>query len=80
MENYEALKEWHEKMMDAFWEFDQLLRQMDRHLWERWKAGGKCVSEEFVSMYPNATEALECVEMDIPDDADENDDEANSSS
>jgi len=55
-------------LLDAFGEFDSLLRRADRHLWERWKAGGKAVSDEFVSMYPAAAE---CVEQLEPDDSEE---------
>lgn len=73
MTDQEALQAAHDKLMDAFGEFDSLLRQLDRNLWERWKAGGKDVSNDYASMYPSATE---CVEKFVPtDEFDEEEDE-----
>lgn len=56
------LREHYDEMRTAFDKFDRLLKQLDRHEWERWKAGGKAVSDEFVSMYPHAGECLESLE------------------
>lgn len=57
-ENYE-LTEALENLQIAFSEFDHALKRTDRHVWERWKAGGKMVSDEFHSMYPSAQEAVD---------------------
>ena len=62
MNDYEALKAAYEKMMDGYNEFNTLLRQMDKQLYERWKAGGKDISGEFVSMYPTANDCLDRLE------------------
>lgn len=42
--------------------YDQLkahVRRADRHLYERWKAGGFLVDTDIVSMYPNLSEVLQ---------------------
>lgn len=57
-ENYE-LTEALENLQIAFSEFDHHLKHTNRHVWERWKAGGKMVSDEFHSMYPSAQEAVD---------------------
>ncbi len=62
-----------DKLAKAFGKFDELLRRKDKHEWERWKAGGKAVTSEFVSMYPSAEEIAENDEED--DDEDDIDDE-----
>jgi hypothetical protein len=65
----EELRDSLEQLQDAFGQFDQLLKSLDRNQWERWKAGGKSVSNEFVSMYP-------CAEECVPDEADVEEDES----
>lgn len=79
MSNYEDLEDSFNKMMEAFGDFDRTLRQMDSHLWEQWKAGGKAVSDEFISMYPDATQVLEQLrpDPDAEDDEFEDDEEPN---
>jgi len=62
-DQHEELEDALRNLLDAFGEFDSLLRWADRRLWERWKAGGKAVSDEFVSMYPSAAECVEKAEV-----------------
>ena len=54
----EEIQEALESLMEAFKIFDNALKQYDRNAWERWKAGGKMVSNEFVTTYPSAEECL----------------------
>ena len=51
----EVLRDLEGKFNDA----DTLLRRLDPHKWEQWKAGGKLVSNEFMSMYPNLIDLAE---------------------
>jgi hypothetical protein len=53
-------------------ELDGLLKDADKHLYEQWKAYGKQVTSEFVSMGPNLPEVIEKLEAEIED---ENDDQ-----
>jgi len=48
-----------ETMIEAFRAFDKLLKEIDRQTWNSWKAGGKLVSSEFVSNFPNAESIME---------------------
>lgn len=48
-----------EELQTAFSEFDRLLKNSYPHVWNRWKAGGKLVSNEFISMYPDAEKCIE---------------------
>lgn len=53
------LTEAYEQLSEAFEAFRHLVRCADKHLYERWKAGGFIVSEDIMSMYPNVTEVYE---------------------
>lgn len=56
----------------AFNDFDTALRDAAPQMYERWKAYGKQVSNEFVSMGPNMHEVMEQLAEDIvPDDEDD---------
>lgn len=55
----QGLQETLEKLQDAFYEFDLALKNADRNVWNRWKAGGKMVSDEFVTNYPSAQQAVD---------------------
>lgn len=63
-DTYEELQAALEKLQEAFSEFDWLLRSASERTYEQWKAGGKMVSDEFVSMYPTASEAVDRCEPD----------------
>lgn len=58
-------------LMVAFEEFDRSLRALDRAEWERWKAGGKAVSDDFISMYPSAEKIINNVSETEAEDEDE---------
>lgn len=45
------------------------VQKVDKHLYERWKAGGFLVDDDIVSMYPNMSKVVESI-----DDDDEYDD------
>jgi hypothetical protein len=42
-----------EKLLDIFHEVKDELRKTEPSFYEKWKAGGFMVSNEFYSMYPN---------------------------
>lgn len=63
-----------DRLAKAFSSFDDLLRRQDRNTWERWKAGGKAVTAEFVSMYPSAEEIAEGDDEEEDDEEVEDDD------
>lgn len=65
IDKLEELKEAADNLVVAFGEFDRAFKDYDRNEWERWKAGGKEVSDEFVSMYPNATSILNGLDDEI---------------
>jgi hypothetical protein len=71
---FEELQQAAEALESAMYEFDNALRSADPHMYERWKAGGKQVSNEFVSMYPCVSEVIEKLEADVEPDDDEDDD------
>lgn len=70
------LTEAYEQLSGAFESFREIVRSSDKHLYERWKAGGFIVSEDIMSMYPNITEVYEALN-DESEDEEEN--ESNSS-
>lgn len=75
-EDYENLVECHEKIQESMREIDRFLRKYDGNLYERWKAGGKQVTDEFVSCYPNLCEVMESLgEEVVEDEESENEDE-----
>lgn len=55
------LTEAYEQLSEAFEAFRHLVQCTDKHLYERWKAGGFIVSEDIMSMYPNITEVYEAL-------------------
>ncbi|MDD5651549.1 MAG: hypothetical protein PHF86_14235 [Candidatus Nanoarchaeia archaeon] len=71
---YDELKESAETLENAMYEFDNALRSADEHMYNRWRVGGKQVSNEFVSMYPCVSEVIEQLESEVePDDEDKDD-------
>jgi hypothetical protein len=64
-EDLEILREENEKIERAMCEIDYILRNSDKHLYERWKAGGKQVTEEFVSSYPSLQKVIEELEEEL---------------
>lgn len=71
---YDELQETANALESAFNDFDTALRQAAPQMYERWKAYGKQVSNEYVSMGPCLSEVMEKLAADIvPDDEDEED-------
>ena len=56
------LREDFDKMMELYHFIKRQVRQKDKHLYERWKAGGFLVDNDIVSMYPDLTEVIEAIE------------------
>ncbi len=52
----EEIEQAFSKLEDAFYEFSNIVKEKDSHLYEQWKSGGFIVSDNVVSMYPNAGE------------------------
>lgn len=70
MTNY--LKQRMERLIELYHEVKQEIRLQDKHLYERWKAGGYLVDSDIISMYPS----LESIFSTMEDaDDDEEDDE-----
>jgi len=68
---FDELQQAAEALETAMYEFDNALRSADPHMYEQWKAGGKQVSNEFVSMYPCVSEVIEKLEDNVEPDDDE---------
>jgi len=47
------------QLMELFNSIKRKVRLNDRHLYERWKAGGFLVDPDIVSMYPHLGEVVE---------------------
>lgn len=47
------------------------VKKVDKHLYERWKAGGFLVDDNIVTMYPNVLEVVESIDNDDDDDDDD---------
>jgi hypothetical protein len=62
MDEYDELQEIKDNLLQAFGEFDAALRKADKNVYNRWKAGGKMVSGEFVTSYPAVEEAVDMIE------------------
>lgn len=62
-QDYDRLIELHETINSAMNEIDMLIRHENSMLYERWKASGKQVTTEFMSMYPNLSEVIERIEV-----------------
>lgn len=69
----DELEECYGDLMDAFEQFKSICKREDRKLFERWKAGGMAVSDEFISSYPSALEVYDSL-MELPVDDDEEED------
>lgn len=70
-EQFDEIQEVANALESAFNEFDQALRSLDRNLYERWKAYGKQISNEFVSNGPCMSEVMELLESDVSDEEQE---------
>jgi len=71
-ETKERLQELCNTITEAVSEAGRIIKDENSHLYEQWKASGKQVTDEFVSMYPSLPEILE--RFDNIDDEQEEDD------
>jgi hypothetical protein len=67
-ENKQELQRLCDTIESAMSDVEHLIRSEDNHLYDQWKAGGKQVTSEFVSMYPSLPEVLEKIEIEPEDD------------
>jgi len=51
-----------DELLCKFYELRNNLRDYDKYLFEKWKAGGFDISGEFVSVYPSLPEIAEILE------------------
>jgi hypothetical protein len=47
------MREKFEQMMELYADIKSEVRKRDKHLYERWKAGGFIVDDDILSMYPD---------------------------
>jgi hypothetical protein len=73
--NKEDLREIEEGLYGNLEKLKNLLKAKNKHLYERWKAGGFIVDTNIVSMYPNAQDVIEQLQDEDEDDYDEEGDE-----
>lgn len=57
-QQYNQIEDALNNLLTAFREFDTLLYEFDPHVYEKWKAGGKAVADNW-SMYPTAKQAFD---------------------
>ena len=69
--NKEDLREIEEGLYGNLEKLKNLLKAKNKHLYERWKAGGFIVDTNIVSMYPNAQDVIEQLQDEDEDDYDE---------
>lgn len=60
------LNEDFEKLMELYNSVKREIRQRDKHLYERWKAGGFCIDSDILSMYPSLPEVMESLQAECP--------------
>jgi hypothetical protein len=78
-EDYEELTKQMEILETALYEIDYIVRNTDKSLYERWKAYGKAVTSEFVSMGPSLPEVIEKLGEDIVEEDEDLEDDTDSS-
>lgn len=50
------------QLIELYQSVKRQIRQQDKHLFERWKAGGFLVDNDIISMYPNLQQIAETLE------------------
>lgn len=65
------IHECYNELLESFEFIKEYVRRSDRHLFERWKAGGFLVDTSIVSQYPNIEEVMESLGTDDYEDEDE---------
>lgn len=58
-DDLEQVREDADELMGLMESIKRAVRMHDRHLYERWKAGGFLVDPDIVSMYPNLNEVVD---------------------
>lgn len=53
------LMEESDRLLDSFEEIKRITREYDKHLYERWKAGGFLIDDNVVSMYPTVRDVVD---------------------
>jgi hypothetical protein len=78
-DDYDRMVELNDTIQSALAELEQLIKDESPREYERWKAGGKHVTNEFVSMYPSLEEVIESLEYrtdEYEDDAEDTDNDS----
>jgi len=73
-EQFDELQESMRKFEIAFDEIQYIVQSADPNLYERWKAYGKHVTNEFMISGPSLPDVIETLEKDIIEDDEEEDD------
>lgn len=71
----QEIEESFNKLMEAYNEFKTMVRQEDKILYERWKAGGFLVDDDILSMYPNALEVFNILSEKAQDEDEDSEEE-----
>lgn len=75
-QDYTQLQELCDTIESAVADATRLIQSEDRNLYERWKASGKQVTDEFVSMYPNLRKVVETIGEGMEEDPENEDTDA----
>lgn len=67
----DELNEDFEKLTWLYASIKREVRQRDKHLYERWKAGGFCIDNDIVSMYPSLPEVMESLQEEVCEEGEE---------
>jgi hypothetical protein len=65
--DFEEIQQLAAAIETAMQEIDGAIRRADQHLYDQWKAYGKQVTDEFVSMGPSLSNVVEQLEEQIED-------------
>ena len=69
----DSLSKMYDDLMSIYHDIKREVRRRDKHLYERWKAGGFLVDDDILSMYPDLGKVVE--QLGDEDDEDDEDDE-----
>ena len=60
----DELRESYDQLMEAYNFIKTEVRRRDKHLYERWKAGGFLIDDDIISMFPALSKVMEFLEED----------------